>query len=168
MVGLDGAGKTTMLYHLRLREPEKKFSATNGYNHEIVQRIYDRKRFDFHMWDLSGKPELRRVWKYYYRGTIPDVVFFVVDANDRKRLAEARSELMTVFREPELVGVIKVVVLNVKADDETKTSAKEVSTLLGVDEIKGSKIKVFETNAYTGEGFDKLLNYVCMTTLHSR
>ena len=168
MVGLDNAGKTTLLYHLRLRDAETGFTETNGYNHEVVQRIYDRKRFDFNIWDLAGKPTLRRLWKYFYKRSTPDVIMFVIDANDRKRFTEARTEILDIFREPEVVGVLKIVACNVKAEDDTKAGPDEIATALGVRDLKGMSIPVLEINAISGEGFDKLLNYVCMTMLRSR
>ena len=64
MVGLDAAGKTTILYQLKLGE---KLTAipTVGFNVEEV--VY--KNITFTMWDVGGQKRLREMWRYYFQNT---------------------------------------------------------------------------------------------------
>ena len=72
LLGLDGAGKTTILYRLRLGENIHSIP-TVGFNVEHV--VY--KKIDMTMWDVGGQDKIRRLWKHYYTGT--DAIIFVVD-----------------------------------------------------------------------------------------
>ena len=58
LVGQENSGKTTILYGLRLEQVTKTFKETTGFNYETVSTTYKGKRFEFHMWDLAGKPEV--------------------------------------------------------------------------------------------------------------
>ena len=79
MVGLDAAGKTTILYRLKLGEV-KRTTPTIGFNVESVQY----KNVKFNVWDVGGQSKIRPLWKHYYKGV--GGVIFVVDSADKARL----------------------------------------------------------------------------------
>ena len=62
MVGLDGAGKTTILYQLKLGEVLSTIP-TIGFNVETVQY----KNIHFTVWDIGGQDAIRPLWRHYYR-----------------------------------------------------------------------------------------------------
>ncbi|RNE98217.1 ADP-ribosylation factor 1, partial [Trypanosoma rangeli] len=78
MVGLDAAGKTTILYKLKLGEIVTTIP-TIGFNVETVEY----KNLKFTMWDVGGQDVLRPLWRHYYQNT--NGIIFVVDSNDRER-----------------------------------------------------------------------------------
>merc|ERR1711902_8797 len=84
MVGLDAAGKTTILYKLRLGEIVHTIP-TIGFNVATVQY----KNINFTVWDVGGQEKIRPLWRYYYRGA--DGIIFVVDSNDRQRIDGANA-----------------------------------------------------------------------------
>merc|ERR1712182_19981 len=84
MVGLDAAGKTTILYKLKLGEVVTPIP-TIGFNVEEVTY----KNISFHVWDVGGQDKIRQLWRHYYTNT--QGVIFVVDSNDRDRVGEARD-----------------------------------------------------------------------------
>merc|ERR1712232_851476 len=86
MVGLDAAGKTTILYKLKLGEIVTTIP-TIGFNVETVEY----KNISFTVWDVGGQDKIRALWRHYYQNT--QGVIFVVDSNDRDRVGEARAEL---------------------------------------------------------------------------
>merc|ERR1712048_950550 len=86
MVGLDAAGKTTILYKLKLGEVGTTIP-TIGFNVETVEY----KNLKFTVWDVGGQDKIRPLWRHYYQGT--NGVIFVVDSNDRDRIEDAREEL---------------------------------------------------------------------------
>jgi len=86
LVGLDAAGKTTILYKLKLDENITTIP-TIGFNVETVQY----KKITFTMWDVGGQDRIRQLWKHYYSDT--DAVIYVVDSNDKDRSSEACEEL---------------------------------------------------------------------------
>lgn len=79
MVGLDGAGKTTILYKLKLGEVVSTVP-TIGFNVESVRH----NRLEMDVWDIGGQEKIRPLWRHYFQGT--DAVIFVVDSLDEERL----------------------------------------------------------------------------------
>jgi ADP-ribosylation factor protein 1 len=71
MVGLDAAGKTTILYKLKLGEivttiPTIGASAlTVGFNVETVEY----KGISFTVWDVGGQDKIRPLWRHYFQNT---------------------------------------------------------------------------------------------------
>lgn len=87
ILGLDGAGKTTVLYKLKLNETVSSVP-TIGFNVETVQPT---KNVSFTVWDVGGQEVLRPLWKHYFQNC--DGLLFVVDSADKDRLGEAKNEL---------------------------------------------------------------------------
>ncbi|XP_044281091.1 ADP-ribosylation factor-like protein 5B isoform X2 [Varanus komodoensis] len=86
IVGLDNAGKTTILYQFLMNEVVHT-SPTIGSNvEEIVV-----KNTHFLMWDIGGQESLRSSWNTYYSNT--EFIILVVDSIDRERLTLTREEL---------------------------------------------------------------------------
>merc|ERR1712151_985055 len=85
MVGLDAAGKTSILYKLKLGEVQATIP-TIGFNVETVEY----KNIKFTVWDIGGQDRIRKLWRHYYLGT--NGVIFVVDSSDRDRVQDARDE----------------------------------------------------------------------------
>ena len=84
MVGLDAAGKTTILYKLKLGEIVTTIP-TIGFDVETV----DYKNVSFTVWDVGGQDKIRPLWRHYYQGT--QGLIFVVDSNDKDRIGEAHD-----------------------------------------------------------------------------
>jgi small GTP-binding protein len=64
MLGLDAAGKTTILYKLKLGEVVSSVP-TIGFNVEMVEY----KNIKFTVWDIGGQNKLRLLWRHYYQNT---------------------------------------------------------------------------------------------------
>lgn len=91
MVGLDAAGKTTILYQLRLGESITSIP-TIGFNVETVQY----KNICFNIWDIGGQERLRSLWAHYFESN--DAIIYVVDCADIDRLDnECKHELHRVI-----------------------------------------------------------------------
>ena len=110
MVGLDSAGKSTVLYRLKFDQYVNTVP-TIGFNCERVRGSYGRSRgLTFLIWDVGGQEKVRPLWKSYTRAT--DAVIFVVDSTDVERLEEAKLELHRIMRTPDNVGVPLLVIAN--------------------------------------------------------
>merc|ERR1711971_408418 len=84
ILGLDGAGKTTILYRLQAGEVVTTIP-TIGFNVETVTY----KNLKFQVWDLGGQTSIRPYWRCYYTNT--DAIIYVVDSADsRDQQAGAR------------------------------------------------------------------------------
>ena len=90
-MGLDAAGKTTILYKLKLGEIVTTIP-TIGFNVETVEY----KNISFTVWDVGGQTKIRRLWAYYFQNT--QGLIYVVDSNDRERIAEAEKELQNMVK----------------------------------------------------------------------
>ena len=126
MVGLDAAGKTTILYKLKLGEIVTtiptigtlanpfvfkhwdcaEWTVGIGFNVETV----DYKNIQFTVWDVGGQDKIRPLWRHYFQNT--QGIIFVVDSNDRDRIVEAREELQRMLNEDELRNALLLVFAN--------------------------------------------------------
>ena len=124
MLGLDNAGKTTVLYKLKLGEVVTTIP-TIGFNVESVQY----KHINFTVWDVGGQTKIRPLWQHYFENS--DAVIFVVDSQDRGRLAEAKEELDGVLNDDRLRNAT-LLVFNNKQDMPNAATTTEVTEKLGL------------------------------------
>merc|ERR1712087_721413 len=105
MVGLGAAGKTTILYKLKLGEIVTTIP-TIGFNVETVEY----KNISFNVWDVGGQDKIRLLWRHYYTNT--QGLIYVVDSNDRDRIDENREGLHKMLAEEELKDAVLLVFAN--------------------------------------------------------
>lgn len=161
LCGLDGCGKTTILYRLRLKEVNKNFKETKGFNYEIVKQEFQGSSYELHIWDLAGKKELRHLWNHFYSCINFDVVLFCVDANDTDRFEEAYGEFYKLIHEERLRNAIIIVLLNIhNVGDGDRLRPGEVKTKFRLSELKYVSAKVLEINAFSGDGFPKVFKTI--------
>ena len=103
MVGLDAAGKNTILYKLNFRENITTIPTVNV-------RTVKYKRAEFMVWDLGGQEKIRPFRRHYCKET--NAVIFVVDCDDRDRIAEAKKELHQMLQEEDLRDAYLLVLAN--------------------------------------------------------
>ena len=99
ILGLDNAGKTQILYCMKLGEAISNTMPTMGFNLEEIKY----KNLTFKAWDLGGQTKFRQMWHHYYEGI--DAVIFVIDSNDRDRFKESKSELHALLDQESLRNV---------------------------------------------------------------
>ena len=157
MVGLDAAGKTTILYQLKMGETVKT-KPTLGFNVETIEY----KKVLFIIWDVGGKEEIKVSWKQYYQNT--DGLIFVVDSNDQDRIEDAAEELKKMLAEEELKDCPVLVYAN-KQDINNVLCPREVYERLKMGEIKERSWLVQGTSATTGQGLKEGLDWMagCLT-----
>mmetsp|Transcript_166 Transcript_166/g.285 ORF Transcript_166/g.285 Transcript_166/m.285 type:complete len:181 (+) Transcript_166:52-594(+) len=132
LVGLDAAGKTTLLYKLKLDE-EVATIPTIGFNVESLEY----KNVTFTMWDIGGQDRIRKLWRHYYQGT--DAIIFVVDANDRERIPEAADELHRMLQDDLLRDAVLLIFAN-KQDLPNPMSSDEI--------VEAFKLKCFKDRTW--------------------
>merc|ERR1712076_244884 len=102
MVGLDAAGKTTILYKLKLGEIVTTIP-TIGFNVDTVEY----ENISFTVWDVGGQDKIRPLWRHYYTGT--NGMIFVVDSNDHDRVDLAREELGNILTQDQMRDAVLLV-----------------------------------------------------------
>ncbi|XP_058039450.1 ADP-ribosylation factor-like protein 4D [Ahaetulla prasina] len=154
VVGLDAAGKTSLLYRLKFQEFIKS-APTKGFNMEKIRVPLGTSRITFQVWDVGGQEKLRPLWKSYMRRT--DGVVFVVDSAEVERLEEARVELHRIAHSSDNQG-IPVLVLANKQDVAHALSVAEVEKHLGLHELYTSTLSHIQgCSAISGLGLQPAL-----------
>jgi len=151
MVGLDGAGKTTILYKLKQGEGLGEITPTVGFN---VEKISVANGVDLTIWDLGGKENIRPLWKFYYRGI--KLIVFVLDSTDRERIGEAKKEIENLVHENELSYVTTLILCN-KQDLPNAMSVEEIKNALQLS--ISNTWEAFGVCALTGAGFDEAFGW---------
>ncbi|KAJ0079267.1 hypothetical protein Patl1_23951 [Pistacia atlantica] len=174
MVGLDAAGKTTILYKLKLGEIVTTIP-TIGFNVETVEY----KNISFTVWDVGGQDkvcedgkiifnfwtliylvvhiQIRPLWRHYFQNT--QGLIFVVDSNDRDRVVEARDELHRMLNEDELRDAVLLVFAN-KQDLPNAMNAAEITDKLGLHSLRQRHWYIQSTCATSGEGLYEGLDWL--------
>ncbi|KAJ5771244.1 uncharacterized protein N7511_003295 [Penicillium nucicola] len=152
MVGLDAAGKTTILYKLKLGEIVTTIP-TIGFNVETVEY----KNIQFTVWDVGGQDKIRPLWRHYFQNT--QGIIFVVDSNDRDRIVEAREELQRMLNEDELRDALLLVFAN-KQDLPNAMSPAEITQQLGLQSLTRRSWFIQSTCATTGDGLYEGLEWL--------
>ncbi|XP_053308931.1 uncharacterized protein LOC128471099 [Spea bombifrons] len=145
MVGLDGAGKTTILYRLKLNETVSTIP-TIGFNVETLDLITD---VSFTVWDISFGPMGRPLLKHYLINN--QGIVFVVDSACPEMFDDAKDILVMLLEDYDLAD-IPVIVLANKQDVEGARSPSDIARLLELEKVKDRKWAVSGCCAKTGEG----------------
>ena len=98
LIGLDNAGKTTLLYQTAHGEAPTTIP-TIGFNVETIQPI---KGLEMTVWDIGGQSSIRSLWKFYTQNC--EAVIWIVDSNDPDRFGESKSELEAIVEELDQLG----------------------------------------------------------------
>ncbi|KLO12842.1 ARF/SAR protein [Schizopora paradoxa] len=160
MLGLDSAGKTTVLYQLKLGEVVSTIP-TIGFNVETVE--YEKLKLQ--VWDLGGQHSIRPYWRCYFPNT--HGIIYVIDSSDKDRLELARSELLTMLDEEELKGVPLLVFAN-KQDMDGALGWVEISDALDLTGGREARPwKVQASSAVKDEGLQEGLEWL-MTEIQNK
>ena len=159
LVGLDAAGKTTILYKLKLGEVVTTIP-TIGFNVETV----DYKNISFVMWDVGGQEKIRALWRHYFSGT--QGIIFVVDSNDAERLDDnaghkdnAKDELHRLLMDDELRDACVLVLAN-KQDMPRAASISQMTEKLALTSLRHREWHVQGCCATTGDGIYEGLDWL--------
>ncbi|XP_076327976.1 ADP-ribosylation factor-like protein 5B [Tachypleus tridentatus] len=152
IVGLDNAGKTTILYQFLMKEVVHT-SPTIGSNVEEV--VW--KNVHFIMWDLGGQESLRAAWNTYYSHA--EFLILVVDSTDRERLSVSKEELWKMLNHEDLNKTSVLVYAN-KQDLKGCMTPAEISDQLKLTSLKKHRWRIQACCALSGEGLYQGLEWI--------
>ncbi|XP_040960994.1 ADP-ribosylation factor isoform X2 [Gossypium hirsutum] len=135
MLGLDAAGKTTILYKLHIGEVLSTVP-TIGFNVEKVQY----KNVMFTVWDVGGQEKLRPLWRHYFNNT----------------------DGLTIINDPFMLNSVILVFAN-KQDMKGAMTPMEVCEGLGLFDLKNRKWHIQGTCALRGDGLYEGLDWLAST-----
>ncbi|XP_055905974.1 ADP-ribosylation factor 4-like [Eupeodes corollae] len=153
MFGLNGAGKTTILYRLKLNELIHTIPSI-GFNVETI----NVKNFRYSIWDFpgSGGDSIRRKFNHYLQGA--DALVFVVDSSDEDKMKDAEMALTDTLWCDEFENVPILLLAN-KQDLPKAFSPEEVLEQMKMDTRKHKYI-VQGTSAYSGIGLSEGMEHL--------
>lgn len=153
MIGLDQAGKTTVLEKIKGMysnlpgmEPEK-ILPTVGLNVGKIDVSSSTKLF---IWDLGGQAGLRNIWDKYYADC--HAILFIVDATDPRRFEEAKAALDKPLGSRDTFGAPLLVLANKSDQQEAAQSQDEVASSLGLSAVTSRPHKVLQASSHSGQG----------------
>ncbi|XP_040093248.1 ADP-ribosylation factor-like protein 9 [Oryx dammah] len=133
VLGLDGAGKTSILHFLALNRVQRSVAPTQGFNAVCISTGDHQMEF----LEIGGSEPFRSYWEMYLSKGL--LLVFVVDSADHKRLPEAKKYLH------QLIGtnpVLPLVVFANKQDLEAAYHITDIHEALALSEV-GNDRKMF-------------------------
>ncbi|XP_041478669.1 ADP-ribosylation factor-like [Lytechinus variegatus] len=144
MIGLGGAGKTTILQKINLGDIVPS-TPSPGFNVETVEY----KKTTIIAWDVGGQDKIRPQWREMFPNT--QGIIFVVDSHARELSLEARDELKRIADEDGLKDAVILVFAN-KQDLPNAMGVGEVTEALGLHNMRNRKWYIQASSATSGDG----------------
>mmetsp|Transcript_383 Transcript_383/g.1287 ORF Transcript_383/g.1287 Transcript_383/m.1287 type:complete len:189 (-) Transcript_383:795-1361(-) len=157
LLGLDGAGSTTILYQLVLG---KRFETipTLAFNHEPLSY----GDLEYEIWDIGGNEKVRPLWRQYSREA--HGIIFVVDAADKSRIPKACEELKKFFGDGGKKSFVMpdnpLLIYANKQDLPDAKSADEIKKALDLNSLPVHSYKVMPCCGRTGANLKEGLNWM--------
>ena len=153
VLGLDNAGKTTLLKYLSSEAPSKIEEPTKGFNVKTICK----EGVKLNVWDIGGQSSIRTYWENYYERT--DGLVFVVDSSDDMRLDESSDVFKILLAEPKLSKVPILVYAN-KQDKNDALQPNEIMDKMELNSITDRKWTIQACVATNGEGVDSGMKWL--------
>ncbi|KAL3311172.1 hypothetical protein Ciccas_010250 [Cichlidogyrus casuarinus] len=154
ILGLDDAGKTTILYRLLYKEV---MSTTPTIGSNVGELTWNN--FNLLFWDIGGQKSLRPSWNTYYPGT--HYIVFVVDSTDKneQRIETLKDAFHEIINHEELKDC-KILIYANKQDVPNCMKAADVSKHLNLTAIKNHSWKIQPCCALTNDGLIEGINWL--------
>jgi len=149
MLGLDAAGKTTILY--KIGGKVETTIPTIGFNVETLTHQTSSRITSMTVWDVGGRSRMRMLWRHFYQDK--EAVIFVVDSNDRDRIENAKEQLDELVTEEALCDKPLLVFAN-KQDLPDAVKPEELAEQLGLHSkaFRGKRWLIQGSCATNGDG----------------
>ena len=151
LLGLDNAGKTTLLYLLK-DGTISNYVPTTRPNIKTVQI----GGLELKAWDLGGHRNVRSMWYDYYSRC--DALIFMIDSADIDRFTESKEELDLLLREPELKD-IPFLILGNKCDLKNAVSGEKLSSNFEINKM-ARHVNLFSVSLLDRTGYEEAFKWL--------
>uniref|UniRef100_A0A0G4IEC8 ADP-ribosylation factor n=1 Tax=Chromera velia CCMP2878 TaxID=1169474 RepID=A0A0G4IEC8_9ALVE len=161
LVGLEGSGKTSILYRLKIGDFIPTVPTTSVLSESFDVYVgSDAELFNLRVWEACvGRRESK--WRPYQRHA--EAVIFVLDSTDARRLSEARAELLSlVFEEHFLTRKAKFLIFANKQDLPHALSPTQIAEHLSLPDDLSDRTRLIPCSVVTGEGLKTGLEWLCV------
>ncbi|XP_019855231.1 PREDICTED: ADP-ribosylation factor-like protein 13B isoform X2 [Amphimedon queenslandica] len=129
LLGLDGAGKSSLLQILTDDEENTAPLPTIGYTTRKIRK----GRYNILLAEVGGGVDIRSIWPKYY-AQCHAIIYMIDGSSNREKLHESKEELHKVLLDNRMIGKPLLVICN-KTDNENCVSPTELVNLLDLSSI---------------------------------
>lgn len=159
VLGLDNAGKTTLLHRLRTGGEVRPFPPTDR---PRQTETFECQNIQFQAWDLGGHEAVRHLWEDYVCDC--SAVLFLIDGADEERLVEAGFELDALIGEKIVEGIPVAILINKCDLTDTVLSTSELCKKIQYDDLQrmqgNDNISIFRISVLRGQGYQSAFRWV--------
>ncbi|KAI8320417.1 P-loop containing nucleoside triphosphate hydrolase protein [Martensiomyces pterosporus] len=169
VLGLDSAGKTTLLERIKNMytgvqgmAPDK-IQPTVGVN---IGKVHIKRTMVKFM-DLGGQPDLQGIWESYFGDC--HAVIYVIDSSNLDRMEESKDTLLRLVENPELESVPVLVLANKQDLPDIKSLAqiKEIVNTLA-DYMDTREARVMDSSGLQGTGVRVAIDWLYSRIVENR
>ena len=168
VVGLSGSGKTSIINHLKGRNPQK-YSVIPTW-HITVENVHIDEQ-EMSMWDFSGNERFRPLWLQWDQkckdlNIITHAMIYVIDSGDRTNIKEAALWLNKSLNEYKTENKAKIPLLIIanKQDLDDAMSIDEIGYELGIYKKYDVKDYYDVNKALSNDVMDIIFSYLPIQT----
>ncbi|EGR29351.1 hypothetical protein IMG5_157450 [Ichthyophthirius multifiliis] len=152
IVGLQNAGKTTILYRYNLGKVIET-TPTLGSNMEEVTH----NNVHLKVWDLGGQKSIRQVWDEYFNQS--DAIIYVIDSKDTSLQNESNEEFQKLLKNELLKNSVILIFAN-KQDLENAMSTDQIVEKYKLSDIKSHCWHIQACSAINNQGLEEGLDWI--------
>lgn len=158
-LGLDHAGKTTLIRRIVTGEFKEDIQRTMGLNIDTII-VKGDPDIEFVSWDLGGQISFRKaIWISYLEGS--DAIIFVVDAADKERFEEAKHALWEfVITNKTINERVPILILANKQDLPNAVNVGTLANSLELQKAELHSYMILGVSALSGKGVQEALNWL--------
>ncbi|KAI8378596.1 ADP-ribosylation factor family-domain-containing protein [Blakeslea trispora] len=169
IIGLDNAGKTTLLERIK-----SIYTGTNGLDPDKIAPTVglnigkvNIKSSRINFWDLGGQKDLHSIWERYYSEC--HAIVFVVDSTDPVRLEDCRDTFEKLITNDAVEGVPVLMLAN-KQDVPGALKVEEVKEVFNKIAMKlGARdSRVLSISALEGNGVEDAIDWLVLRLQRNR
>ncbi|CAN6630537.1 ADP-ribosylation factor-like protein 3 [Trichomonascus vanleenenianus] len=168
ILGLDNAGKTTLLENIKSQYGSKyltpdRIAPTVGQNvgHVAVNGVVLK------LWDVGGQENLRTLWDSYYEAA--HAVVFVVDSTDQQRIEECKQALDNVVSDDSIEGVPILMLAN-KQDCDDRLEVEDIKEIFNkiAEKMSARDSRVLPISALKGTGVKDATEWLVVRLIRNK